>query len=123
MWKEFKEFAVQGSVIDMAVGIIIGGAFTPVVKSLVDDVIMPPIGMLLGGADFRDLYVVLKGATDGSRTFASLQAAHDAGAVTLNYGQFMNTIVSFLVIALALFFVIKAVNKLRGSAGAEKAAS
>lgn len=123
MWKEFKEFAIQGNVIDMAVGIIIGGAFTPVVKSIVDDVLMPPLGLLLGNADFRNLYVLLKNGSDGAASYDSLQAAHDAGAVTLNYGQFVNTLVSFFIMALALFLVIKAVNKLRGKTAEPPAAA
>jgi len=114
MWKEFKQFAIQGSVIDMAVGIIIGGAFTPVVKSLVDDVLMPPIGLLFGNADFRNLYILLKSGADGAAAYGSLQAAKDAGAVTLSYGLFINTLVSFFVVAAAIFLVVKAVNRLRG---------
>ena len=92
MWKEFKEFALKGSVMDMALGIIIGAAFAPIVKSLVDDVIMPPIGLLLGGVDFTNLFVVVREGSPG-RPYASLEAAQAAGAVTVNYGVFANTIV------------------------------
>ena len=98
MFKEFKEFAMRGNVVDMAVGIIIGAAFGTIVKSLVADVIMPPIGLLLGNVDFSNLFVVLKGTAAGD-TFASLAEAQKAGAVTLNYGLFFNTIISFLKIA------------------------
>lgn len=112
MFKEFKEFAFRGNVIDMAVGIVIGAAFGAIVSSLVADVIMPPIGLLLGNVDFSNLFIVLKeGATAGP--YASLAAAKQAGAVTLNLGVFINTIISFLIIALAIFLVVKQVNKMR----------
>ena len=110
MFKEFKEFAMKGSLVDMATGIIIGAAFGTVVKSLVDDILMPPIGMLMGGVDFSNLFTVIKeGATPAP--YMSVEAAAEAGAVTLNYGMFINNIISFIVVALAIFFVIKAVNK------------
>ena len=112
MLKEFKEFAMKGNVLDMAVGIIIGGAFGGIVKSLVDDVIMPPIGLLLGNVDFSNLYVVLKDGLSGG-PYASLAEAKKAGAVTINYGIFANTIISFLIIALSVFILVKLVNKLR----------
>ena len=112
MLKEFKEFAMKGNVLDMAVGIIIGGAFGGIVKSLVDDVIMPPIGLLLGNVDFSNLYVVLKDGLSGG-PYASLAEAKKAGAVTINYGLFANTIISFLIIALSVFILVKLVNKLR----------
>jgi large conductance mechanosensitive channel len=111
--KEFKEFAVSGNVIDMAVGIVVGGAFTPIAKSLVDDIIMPPLGMLLGQVDFKNLFVLLKPGTDGGTAYPTLQAAHDAGAVTLNYGQFANTVVTFLILAGVMFFLVKGINRLR----------
>lgn len=98
MMKEFKDFAMKGNVIDMAVGIVIGGAFGKIIGSLVTDVIMPPIGILLGGVDFSNLSIVLKGATEA------------AEAVTLNYGLFINTVVEFTIIAFAIFMVIKGIN-------------
>ena len=112
MVKEFKEFAVKGNVVDMAVGIIIGAAFGTVVKSFVDDVLMPPIGMLIGDIDFSQLMVVLKqGATPGP--YDSLAAAQEAGAVTLNYGLFLNAVISFLIVAFAVFLVIRVINQLK----------
>ncbi len=112
MLKEFKEFAMRGNVVDMAVGIIIGAAFGTIVKSLVDDVLMPPIGLLLGNVDFSNLFIVLKqGAVAGS--FATLAEAHKAGAVTLNYGVFANTIISFVIVAFAVFMLIRALNKMK----------
>ncbi|RME19228.1 MAG: large-conductance mechanosensitive channel protein MscL [Candidatus Zixiibacteriota bacterium] len=113
MIKEFKEFAVKGNVIDMAVGIVIGAAFGAIVKSFVADVIMPPIGLLLGNVDFSNLFIVLKDAAEGAGGYKTLAEAHAAGAVTLNYGQFINTIISFLIIAFAIFIVIKNVNRLK----------
>jgi large conductance mechanosensitive channel len=112
MLKDFKEFAMRGSVVDMAVGIIIGGAFGTIAKSLVSDVIMPPIGLLLGKADFSNLFVVLKaGKVLGPyKTVADAQAA---GAVTVNYGMFANTIISFLIVAFAVFLLVRYVNKLK----------
>lgn len=107
--KEFKEFAVKGNMIDMAVGIVIGAAFSTVVKSLVDDIITPVIGRLTGGVDFSNLFIVLNG---GGR-FDTLQAARDAGAVTLNYGLFVNSIITFLIVSWALFMVIKATNRIK----------
>jgi large conductance mechanosensitive channel len=112
MLKEFKEFAMRGNVVDMAVGIIIGAAFGTIIKSLVSDIIMPPIGLLLGNVDFSNLFVVLKqGATAGP--YVSLADAQAAGAVSLNYGAFINTIISFLIVALAVFFLIRSINKLQ----------
>lgn len=112
MWKEFKEFAMRGNVLDMAIGFIIGGAFTPIAKSLVDDVIMPPIGLLIGDMEFTDLFMVLKqGAPPGP--YATLGAAQEAGAVTLNYGLFVNTVVTFLIVAFAVFLMVKAINRMR----------
>lgn len=112
MFKEFKEFAVKGNAIDLAVGVVIGAAFGAVVNSLVKDVLMPPIGALLGGADFTNLFVVLREGAQPA-PYASLAAATDAGAVTLNYGLFVNAIVNFLIVAFALFVVVKAINRLR----------
>ncbi len=112
MFKEFKDFAMRGNVVDMAVGIIIGAAFGTIVKSLVADVIMPPIGLLLGGIDFTNLFVVLKqGATAGP--YGTLDLAKEAGAVTLNIGVFINTIISFIIVAFAVFLVIRNLNKMK----------
>ena len=114
MLQEFKKFAMRGNVVDMAVGIIIGGAFGTIVKSLVDDVIMPPIGLLLGGVDFSDLFITLKeGAAAGP--YATLAAAQNAGAVTLSYGLFINSVISFLIVAFAVFLLIKSINKLQAA--------
>ena len=112
MFKEFKEFAMRGNVVDMAVGIIIGAAFGTIVKSLVADVIMPPIGLLLGNVDFTNLFIVLKaGATAGP--YVTLADAQAASAVTLNYGLFINTIVSFLIVAFCVFLLIRGLNRLK----------
>ncbi len=112
MLKEFKEFAMRGNVIDMAVGIIIGAAFGGIVNSLVSDVIMPPIGFILGNIDFSNFFLVLKeGKVAGPYT--SVAAAKAAGAVSLNYGVFVNTIVSFLIVAFSVFLLVRSVNKLR----------
>ncbi|MCB1687493.1 MAG: large conductance mechanosensitive channel protein MscL [Halioglobus sp.] len=112
MLQEFKKFAMRGNVVDMAVGIIIGGAFGTIVKSLVNDVIMPPIGLLLGGVDFSDLFVTLKeGAVTGP--YSTLAAAQEAGAVTISYGLFINSVISFLIVAFAVFLLIKSINKLQ----------
>ncbi len=105
---EFKEFAAKGNVIDLAVGFILGAAFGKIVTSLVNDVIMPPIGMLTGGVNFTDLFVALNG-----QSYESLEAAKAAGAPVVAYGSFINTIIEFLIIALALFFIIKAINRLK----------
>ena len=113
MVKEFKEFAMRGNVVDMAVGIIIGGAFGTIVKSLVSDVIMPPIGLLLGGVDFSNLFVVLKEGTAGTAPYAALTDAQTAGAVTVNYGVFINSIISFTIVAFAVFILIKGINNMK----------
>jgi len=110
VFKEFKEFAMRGNVVDMAVGIIIGGAFGGIVASLVKDVLMPPIGLLLGNVDFSNLYLVLRG---GGAEFASLEEAAKTGAVTLNYGVFMNTVINFLIVAFAVFLLIKNINRMK----------
>jgi large conductance mechanosensitive channel len=112
MFKEFKEFAMRGNVVDMAVGIIIGGAFGTIAKTPVAYVLMPPIGLLLGGVDFSNLFVVLKeGATAGP--YAALADAQAAGAVTINYGVFLNTVISFLIVAFAVFLLIKGINSMK----------
>jgi large conductance mechanosensitive channel len=112
MLKEFKEFAMRGNVVDMAVGIIIGAAFGTIVKSLVDDVIMPPIGLLLGNVDFSNLFITLKqGVTSGP--YLTLADAKKAGAVALSYGAFFNTIISFLIVAFSVFLLVKGMNKLK----------
>jgi len=113
MLKEFKEFALKGNVIDMAVGIVIGAAFGTIVKSLVADIIMPPIGLLLGNVDFQNLFMVLKQGAEVAGPYATLAAAQEAGAVTLNYGMFLNTVVSFLIVAFAIFMVVKQINALK----------
>ncbi len=115
MLREFKEFAMKGNVVDMAVGIIIGAAFGTIVKSLVDDLLMPPIGLLLGNADFSNLFWVLKeGKT--APPYVSVAAAKQAGAVTLNVGLFLNTVISFVIVAFSVFLVVKAVNRMRREA-------
>ncbi len=112
MLNEFKIFAMRGNVVDMAVGIIIGGAFGTIVKSLVSDVMMPPLGLLMGGVDFADLFIILKeGATVGP--YATLAAAQAAGAVTISYGVFINAVISFLIVAFAVFLLIKGINTLQ----------
>jgi len=113
MLKEFKTFIMRGSVIDLAIGVIIGGAFGAVITSLVDDVIMPPIGMLFGRVNFADLFVALDG-----NTYESLAKAKELGAPTLNYGLFINTIITFLIIGFVIFLVVKAVNKMQKPAPA-----
>ncbi|UCC68575.1 MAG: large conductance mechanosensitive channel protein MscL [Armatimonadota bacterium] len=112
MLKEFREFAMKGNVVDMAVGIIIGAAFGTIIKSLVADVMMPPIGLLLGSVDFANLFVVLKmGATPGP--YAALAEAQEAGAVTINYGVFVMAIISFVIVAFAVFLVVRHINRLK----------
>jgi len=108
MLKEFREFIARGSVIDLAVGVVVGAAFTAIVNSLVTDILMPPLGLLLGGIDFSNFFVTLKG-TGG---YPSLDAAKAAGAVTLNYGQFINAVIRFLIVAFAIFVLVKQVNRI-----------
>lgn len=108
MFKEFKEFIARGNVLDLAIGVIIGAAFGKIVTSLVDDVIMPPIGLILGRVDFTNLYLSLTG-----ESYPSLEAAKAAGAPTINYGVFLNTIIQFLIIAFVLFLVVRQANRLR----------
>jgi large conductance mechanosensitive channel len=122
MLKEFREFAMRGNVVDMAVGIIIGGAFGTIVKSLVDDVIMPPIGLALGGVDFSDFFVTLKAGAAAGGPYASLADAKGAGAVTLNYGLFFNAVISFLIVAFAVFLLIKSMNAMKRKQEAPPAA-
>lgn len=112
MLKEFKEFAMRGNVVDMAIGIIMGAAFGTIVKSMVDDVIMPPIGLLLGNVDFSNLFITLKqGVAAGP--YATLEIAKKAGAVTLSYGAFFNTVISFIIVAFCVFLLVKGMNKLK----------
>lgn len=112
--QEFKEFVMRGNVVDLAVGMVVGTAFSAIVKSLVDDVIMPPIGLLLGGVDFSNLFITLKEGKDmPAGGYASLQAAQDAGAVTINLGLFINSIIAFLIVAACIFMVVKAINKMK----------
>jgi len=113
MLKEFKEFAMKGNVVDMAVGIIIGAAFGTIVTSLVNDVIMPPIGLLLGNVDFSNMFAVLKEGAKAPGPYASVVAAKAAGATTINFGLFINTIISFLIVAFAIFLLIKAINQMK----------
>lgn len=119
MLQEFKKFAIKGNMLDMAVGIVIGAAFGTIVQSLVNDVLMPPIGILLGGSDFSDLFVTLQqGTTPGP--YVTLAAAQEVGAVTLNYGVFVNAVVSFLIVASAVFMVVRSFNRLTAKKEKEK---
>jgi large conductance mechanosensitive channel len=113
MFKEFKAFALRGNVLDLAVGIIIGGAFGTIVKSLVDDVIMPPVGLALGNVDFANLLYVLQPGPKGPPPYATLAEAQAAGAVTINYGQFINNVITFIIVAFAVFLVVRAANRLK----------
>jgi large conductance mechanosensitive channel len=112
MLKEFKEFTLRGNVLDMAVGIIIGAAFGTIVKSLVDDIIMPPIGLLLGGVDFANFFILLKEGSPAA-PYASLADAQAASAVTMNYGLFINAVISFLIVAFVIFLLIRNVNRMK----------
>ncbi|MBK9924060.1 MAG: large-conductance mechanosensitive channel protein MscL [Anaerolineales bacterium] len=118
MLKEFKEFIIRGNVLDLAVAVIIGGAFGKIVTSFVNDVLMPPIGLLLGGVDFTNLFIALDG-----KTYESLEVAKAAGAATVNYGLFLNTVIDFLIVALVIFLVLRAVNKLKKPATVETPAA
>lgn len=113
MLKEFREFALKGNMLDLAIGIILGANFNAIVDSLVKDIIMPPIGLLLVGADFSQLYLVLK-VGDVAGPYTTLAAAQAAGAVTLNYGAFVNVMVNFTIMAFTLFFIVRGINRLRG---------
>lgn len=108
MFKEFKEFAMKGSVLDLAIGIIIGTAFGAIIKSLVGDIIMPPIGLLLGNINFSDLFINLSG-----KAYPSLKAAQDAGAATVNYGLFLNTVINFIIIAFVIFLLVRQINRMK----------
>lgn len=113
MLKEFKAFALRGNVLDLAVGIIIGGAFGTIVKSLVDDVIMPPVGLALGDVDFANLFLLLKQGAKAAPPYATVAEAHAAGAVTVNYGQFINNVIAFIILAFAVFLIVRAANRLK----------
>jgi large conductance mechanosensitive channel len=121
MMKEFREFAIKGNVLDMAVGIIIGAAFGAIVSSLVSDVIMPPLGVLLGGVDFSDEFFLLKSG-DPAGPYATLAAAREAGAATLNWGVFLNAVISFLIVSFSVFLVVRSFNRLRRQQEAAPAA-
>jgi large conductance mechanosensitive channel len=108
MWREFREFAMRGNVVDLAVGIILGAAFTTIVNSLVNDLIMPPLGLLIGGIDFSNFFVTLKGGS-----YPTLEAAKTAGAVTVNYGLFINAVIRFVIVAFAIFILVKQINRIR----------
>ena len=119
--KEFREFAMRGNVVDMAIGIIIGAAFGKIVDSMVKDIVMPPLGWLLGKVDFTNLYFTISNPT--GETFPSLEAAQAAGAVTINYGLFINTLISFLMVAFSIFLIIKCINKVHSNAKKEEEAA
>jgi large conductance mechanosensitive channel len=118
MLKEFKEFIMRGNVLDLAVGFIVGGAFGTIVKSLVDDVIMPPIGLALGNVDFSNLFLLLKDGDKAAPPYSTLAEAKAAGAVTLNYGVFVNSVIAFLIVALAVFLIVRMANRLKPPATA-----
>ena len=113
MFKEFKAFMMRGNVLDLAVGIIIGAAFGTIIKSLVDDVIMPPIGLALGNVDFANLFLLLKEGPKAPLPYVTLADAHAAGAVTVNYGTFVNNVVTFIIVAFVIFLVVRTANRLR----------
>jgi large conductance mechanosensitive channel len=119
IWKEFKEFAIKGNAIDLAVGVIIGAAFSGVVNSVVKDIIMPPIGLLTGGLDFSNQFIFLRAAKNGATDFNTPADAAKAGAITWNYGNFITLIINFLIVAGAVFLLVCAINKLRGAPEAE----
>src|ERR1700741_4311396 len=112
MWKEFKEFAIKGNAVDLAVGVIIGAAFGGIVNSLVKDILMPPLGLITGGLDFSNKFIILK-ETPGGGTFANPADAVRAGAVTWNYGNFITLVINFLIVAFCIFLVVKAMNKMK----------
>ena len=118
MLKEFKEFAMRGNVLDLAIGVIIGAAFGTIVTSLVNDIIMPPIGLAMGGMDFKDLFISLNG-----QTYPSLAAAKTAGAPVIAYGNFLNTVINFLIVAFAIFLLVKQVNRFKKPVPASEAPS
>jgi large conductance mechanosensitive channel len=111
MWNDFKAFIMRGNVVDLAVAVVIGAAFGAIVKSLVDDIIMPPIGLVVGRLDFSNLFFVLKNGTTAP-PYKTVAAAHDAGAVTLNYGSFINNVIAFLIVAAAVFALVRVMNRL-----------
>jgi large conductance mechanosensitive channel len=113
IWEEFKTFAIKGNAVDLAVGVIIGAAFGSIVNSLVKDVVMPPISLLTGGLDFSNKFLILRSATDGSTAFNTPADAAKAGAVTWNYGNFITLVINFLIVAVAVFLVIRVINQLR----------
>jgi len=113
IWKEFQEFAVKGNAVDLAVGVIIGAAFGSIVYSLVKDIVMPPVSLLTGGLDFSNKFLVLRAAKDGSVMFNTPADAAKAGAITWNYGNFMTLVINFLIVAAAVFLLVRAINKLR----------
>ncbi len=109
---DFKNFALRGNIINLAVGFTVGAAFTTVVKSIVDDILMPPIGLVMGKADFSDLFIVLREGTEAAAPYATLEAADAAGAVTINYGQFVNNFIALLIVSMAIFLVVRAIQRL-----------
>jgi large conductance mechanosensitive channel len=113
VFNEFREFAVKGNVVDLAVGVIIGAAFGTIVSSLVADIVMPPLGLLLGGVDFKDFFVVLRDGVKAAPPYANLADAKAAGAVTLNYGLFLNAVLNFLIVAWAIFLLVRGMNRMR----------
>jgi len=119
IWKEFKEFAIKGNAIDLAVGVIIGAAFTGIINSLVKDIIMPPLSLLTGGLDFSNKFMILRAAKDGSMNFNTPADAAKAGAITLNYGNFITLAINFLIVAGAVFFMVRAINRLKQPKHAE----
>lgn len=123
MLKEFKEFIMRGNVLDLAVAIVIGAAFGVIINSLVKDVIMPPVGLALGNLDFSNMFWVLKEGATAAPPYYTIAEAQAAGAVTLNYGVFINTIISFIIIAFAIFLIVKAFNRARKAAEAKKTAA
>lgn len=118
MWGEFKAFAMRGNVIDLAVGVIIGAAFTTIVNSLVNDILMPPLGLLIGGIDFSNFFVTLKG-----EAYPTLADAQKAGAVTVNYGIFLNSLIKFFIVAFAIFLLVKQINRLNANEKAKEVAA
>jgi large conductance mechanosensitive channel len=119
IWKEFKEFAIKGNAIDLAVGVIIGATFSGIINSLVKDIIMPPLSLLAGGLDFSNKFIVLRAAKDGSNAFNTAADAAKAGAITLNYGNFITLIINFLIVAGAIFLLVRGLNRLKQPKHAE----
>jgi large conductance mechanosensitive channel len=119
IWKEFKEFAIKGNAIDLAVGVIIGAVFTGIINSLVKDIIMPPLSLLTGGLDFSNKFMILRAAKDGSMNFNTPADAAKAGAITLNYGNFITLAINFLIVAGAVFLMVRAINRLKQPKHAE----